>query len=294
MTPAERARLLGFVGYGTVRTSQFLFVGEKEYTPGGTELTNCEIRASSFAMPWEDKNRATQLLATGFGARGSSSHARDFRAALFPGPIFQWTGGVPGGNSVGVWTWAALLIAAWRTAGTCVPNGPWFQAWQAEYRALGTLESDAALAELYPLPMKGVTTWPADYVNEFGHATADAYFQDAFPVGRASARERLLVQQALVPLPTNAVVVGYGRGGKGAEFWRRYDQLFAPRVTTYSGRSGAWHVIVPNQVEIGISGRGPLVARVGFPWTRPNANPVTQEHIPLLVEGLRALRLQNP
>jgi hypothetical protein len=294
MTPGDRTRLLGFLGYGTPSKSQFMFIGEKEYTPGGTELMNCEIRATSFGTPWDDKNRATQLLAAGFAARGGRTHAQDFQNALTPGPQFQWSGGVPGGCSVGVWTWAALIIAAWRAPGACTPNGAWFRLWQAEYRKLGTFQSDSTLVELYPLPMKGVTTWPPEYVSEFSYPTADAYFQGVFPIGRISARQQLLVQQALVPLPTNAVVVGYGRGGKGAEFWRRYDQLFAPKLTKYEGNASCWHVIVPNQVEIAISARGQLVARVGFPWTRPTANPVTQEHIPALVEALRRLRLQNP
>ncbi len=293
MTPADRTRLLEFLGYGGTAGAKFLIMGEKEYTPEGTELANCEIRASCFAVPWEDKNRATQALADGFDARGMRKEASAFRQALLPGSAFRWQGGAPG-SSVSVWTWASLFIAAWRSPGPCHDDGPWFQAWPAEYRKLGTIGSDSTLAELYPLPMKGVTTWPQDYVHEFGDASADAYFQRLFPLGRASPREQHLVRYVLAPLASDAVAIGYGRGGKGAEFWKRYDQIFAPRTSIFEGRSSRWHTLVPQRVEIGISSRGLLVARVGFPWTRPNANPVTQEHIPILVEGLRALRLQNP
>lgn len=294
MTPAQRASLLNFLGYGTPSKARLLFLGEKEYTPGGTELTNCEIRASSFAVPWEDKNRALRALASGFAARGDHVNANHFTSALTPGPNFSWGTGKPGGNSVSVWTWAAQFVTAWRATSKCVDDGPWFRGWSSEYTTIGTYDSDVALAELYPLPMKSVTCWPTDYVSAFGHCDADAYFQSVFPIGRSSPREQTLVQYALTQLPADALVIGYGRGGKGAEFWRRYDQILSPHITTFGGKSAKWHALAAKRIEIGISSRGHLVARIGFPWTRPNANPVTQQDIPLLVEGLRALRAQNP
>lgn len=292
LTPAQRQQLLRFIGFGAPERMRYVFVGEKEYTPADTQLDNCEIRAASFTSPWEDKNEALRHLARGFASRGQPKVANEFLSALSPGRYFSWQGGAPG--SVGVWTWAALVVTAWRDSAPCSANGRWFRSWAPEYEELATVDSDVALTELYPLPMRSVTHWPTDYQREFGFADAHTYFQAVFPIRGTSARRTLLENDVLARLPREAIAVGYGRGGRGAEFWQRYDALFAPRSSNFNHRSAKWHSIVENRIEIGISGRGHLIARVGFPWGRPNANPVTQEHVPALVESLRSLRAQNP
>lgn len=287
------AKLFNFVGYGAPARSRFLFLGIKEYTPGGTELENCRIRASEFAKIWEDKNRAVEILADGFAARGEQALARELRQALTPGSSFDWSSGRPKGTSVGVWTWASLFMAAWRDESPCRPGGSWFSDWAREYQALGTFGGDAALAELFPLPMKSTTSWEP-YAPVLGIPQVGAYYDTILPIGRSSPREQLLVREAIAALPADAVVVAYGRGGRKAEFWQRYDQLLRPRRTTYGGRPSRWHSLKQDTLEIGISDRGQLIARLGFPWTRPNAHPVTQLDVPILVEGLRALRTENP
>lgn len=292
MGPQDMERLLSFLGYGRPVTSRFLFLGEKEYTPSETEFRNCQIRASTFAVPWEDKNRALRVLAAGFTAFGDVANARHFRQALVPGPNFDWECGRPSRNSVSVWTWAAMFVTAWRDSTACVANGPWFTKWAGEYASLGALDSDVALAELYPLPMRNLTTWPTEYVEILGFADAPAYFRGMFPLGSESSRSRAL-QQVIAILPTSAIIVAYGRGGRRDEFWRRYDQLLLPRITSFQGSSARWHILEPKALEVGVSMHGHLIARVGFPWGRPNIHPVTQHHIPLLVEGLRALHAAN-
>ena len=284
--------LFKFVGYGPPSgTLKFLFLGEKEYTPRDTEWDNCQIRLETFKSPWEDKNVALTHLAGGFAARGHSSVARDFRGALSPGKYFDWSRGAPG--SVSVWTWAAMVMAAWCDSAVCLDTGPWFTNWAQQYRDLGTCGGDSALVELYPLPMRSVQAWPPEYHQATGDRDAGRYFQRVFPLDGPSARRTLLEKEAVSRLGADSVAVAYGRGGNGAEFWQRYDLLLDPRPSSIDGVTRRWHPVIERQIEIGIAKRGGLIARVGFPWGRPNGNPVKQAHVPTLVEAMRALKAQN-
>lgn len=195
VTPAQRQQLLGFIGFGAPERMRYVFIGEKEYTPADTQLENCEIRLASFTFPWEDKNEALRHLARGFAAKGRPSVANEFLSALSPGRYFSWQGSKPG--SVTVWTWAAMVMTAWRDAAPCSANGRWFTSWAEEYEKLATVDSDVALTELYPLPMRSVTHWPADYQREFGFPDAHTYFQSVFPLRGTSPRRTLLEKGVL-------------------------------------------------------------------------------------------------
>jgi hypothetical protein len=288
--PSRYQPVFDFLGYGA-KGARFVFLGEKEYTPGGTEHDNVDIRLASFATPGEDKDGGLDKLSVGFARLGQSAIARDFAAAKQPESPFAWGKGRPG--SVTTWTWCAMVRRAFRDAGTCVDGGAWFSDWMSDYQRLGCLEEpDTFLAELFPLPMRNVTTWPAAY-SVFGCSTADEFFQQCWPIGAASPRRAAVRTGVIDTTPDDGVVVAYGRGGKGAEFWRRYDELLAPRVSSFRGSKRRWHELVPKVVEVALDERGRALARVGFPYNRPNANPVTERHVPQLVNALRELRRDN-
>lgn len=287
LTNAQKQQVMDFLGYGTPERASVVFVGEKEYTPAGTQLDNLAIRSAAFSHPWEDKNLALQKLAAGFTQRGNAVAATHFAGAATPGRNFAWNGAAP--SSVKVWTWAAMVAKALRDGTPCVPSGPWFSSWMPEYQALGTFKGDTVLSELFPLPQKSVQDWPDDYRRLFGHSDAAAYFDGVFPRGQPSPRRALLERELLDKLPRGAIVICYGRGGRGAEFWARYDELLAPVPSSLSGSSATWHAVIPNRVEVGVSRRGHLIARVGFPYNRP-PNAVTHLEVPELVNALLQLR----
>ena len=276
MTDDEKARVLAFLGYGCAEKARFAFFGIEEHTPPGSEIENLKLRLGHFQHPWEDKNVALEVLCEGF--RDVPRIATVFAAALDPG-------------SVRVWEWAAKVIAALRVPKGCGATEPWRQTWADEYRRLGTFGSDSSLVELYPLPKSGVTAWPKSYATEFGYEGFHDYYQGLFPRAQQSHRRSLLLSQVIGKLPEHVVIICYGRGGRGAEFWQRYDDLLAPVLSSLRGVRQRWHSVDANRIQVGISKRGHAIARVGFPYGRTNGNPVTDDHVAPLVSALRELNL---
>ncbi len=256
-------QLIDFVGYGP-QHPRFLFIGPEEWSEG--QLLNVHTRINEFPAGLHDRIQACQDLARAYFERCLHEAARGYLAALEPGREKTWT-------------FAAKLLAALRPS----PHGHAPDAWMQEYRALGTLGGDTLLAELFPLPKPGTGKWPAHYTPEFGYANQNAYYDDIWPrdvaPGNGHSPRADVLAEALdaIPLAPGVLVFGYGRGGRGTEFWDRLDRLF--------GVQGEWHIVLEDVAEIARHASGAAVARLAH----PSRGGITEEHIPKLVAALQAL-----
>lgn len=262
MTPALGpqciASLYNFVGYGPANP-QFVFIGPEEGSEGA--IVNLQTRCTVFPATRHDRNQACRELAAGFNAQGRPHEAQRYLDALVPG-------------TEPTWSLAARIVAALRQPPT---------AWQDEYRRLGALSGDTLLMELFPVPKPGTGSWPPGYAGIFGFPNQSAYYdglwpRDVVPGTGTSARADLIASTLFgIPLTRSTYVFGYGRGGRRAEFWARFDRLF--------GVAGHWTSVIADVAEIARHTSGAVVARLAH----PSRNGITAAAIPALIAAIRAL-----
>ncbi len=219
LSPQCVQALFSFVGYGPENPT-FVFIGPEEGSEG--LMANLEIRCQAFPSSRHDRVQACRDFASGYIARGLQSEARRYLDALTPG-------------AEPTWTFAARLVAALRKPATT---------WQAEYQSLGTHGGDTLLAELFPLPKSGMGTWPAPYITLFGYPDQEQFYDQVWPraaipgTGVSQRADLLASTLASIPLSRSCTVIGYGRGGRRAEFWERFDREI-DRTRGATGATGA-------------------------------------------------------
>lgn len=267
LTPQQRETLRNFVGYG-VQDAKYIFIGPEE--AGDGSLLNLETRCATFPGPYHNKNLACADLGAAYAAAGNQQEAQRYRDAVLPG-------------ETPTWHFAAHLVARLRALESNA-QGPTdcFD----EYRALGTGDGDTLLAELFHLPKPSMGKWPPAYAAEFGYQNQDAYYDDIWPRsatpggGSCLRADVLAAALAAIPLGPDRMVFGYGRGGRGAEFWIRFDTLLGPNLS--------WAEIIPDVAQIARHKSGAVVARLGHPSAR-SANRIKVGHIPVLVAAIAGL-----
>lgn len=266
LTPRQREILRDFVGYGVVQ-AKYVFIGPEEGSEGS--LLNLETRCATFPGPYHDKNLACADLARAYMDANRHREAQRYLDAVLPG-------------EEATWNFAAHLVARLRALepGAQAPTDC-----LDEYRALGTRDGDTLLAELFHLPKPSMGKWPSAYATEFGFRHQDAYYDDVWPcdavpgAGDCARANVLAAALAAIPLGPGRMVFGYGRGGRGAEFWTRFDALLGPHAP--------WQDVIPNVAQIARHESGAVVARLAHP--SPPSRKIRVEHIPDLVNAIAQL-----
>lgn len=249
--------LHGFIGYG-VEHPRFVFIGPEEGSDN--HLLNLEARGA-FPPKVHDRDTACRSIAAAYQASGLGKAAKRYTEAIVPG-------------TEKTWEFASKLIASLRVPVTT---------WEDEYTKLGSRSGDSLLAELFPLPKKGVGCWPSQYAAEFGFANEGHYYDQVWPrdtaPGSGSSPRAELIWSALsnIPLSSECMVFGYGRGGRRAEFWARFDRLFEV--------NGDWSVVIQGVAEVSRHPSGAIVGRLAH----PSRNGITESAIPSIVSRIKAL-----
>lgn len=269
-------RTLDFVGYGPERP-RYVFVGIEEYLIGDEHI-NIDTRCRLF-HPHQDRDDALRAFSAAYRAAGSLGDAQTYLDAATPG-------------QVPVWIFLAQLTAALRAQSPCEDGGPWSTAtvWEVEYMHLGSRVGDTLLADLFPLPKRGLQDWPSRYTTDFGYPNYGAWYRHYWPrSGQQCARRTLLEGQLQPSALSPDYVIEFGRGA-GGEFWQRFDQLLSLAPSTLNETSSqVWHQVAANRIEVGRTVLGTRVARLGFPNGQSAKQRVTVKDIPMIVENIRSV-----